>query len=102
MNKIVNRYDGEIYQYVGDEAVISWPIEHGLKKNNCIALYFAFKRNLEKRSKYYTKKYNHKPFFKAGLHGGKLIIAQVGTVKKELAFHGDVINTTARIQDECN
>ena len=31
-----------------------------------------------------------------------LTIAEVGTIKKELAFHGDVINTTARIQSECN
>ncbi|WP_204347047.1 adenylate/guanylate cyclase domain-containing protein [Psychroserpens algicola] len=102
LNKIVSRYDGDIYQYVGDEAVITWKLKKGLKHNNCIELYFAFKKLLEKRSKYYMKTYNLNPFFKAGVHGGKLIVAEVGTVKKELAFHGDVINTTARIQDECN
>ena len=26
----------------------------------------------------------------------------VGTIKKEIAYHGDVINTAARIQGECN
>lgn len=102
LNKLIDRFDAEIYQYVGDEAVISWPVEKGLKKSNCIALYFAFKKALNKRSKYYKNNYGLVPFFKAGLHGGKLIIAEVGVVKKELAFHGDVINTTARIQDECN
>ena len=30
------------------------------------------------------------------------MVAEVGVVKKELAFHGDVINTSARIQSECN
>ena len=30
------------------------------------------------------------------------MVAEVGVVKKELAFHGDVINTSARIQAECN
>ncbi len=102
LNKTINRYSGEIYQYVGDEAVISWKFEKGLKRNNCVDLYFAFQRQLTRRSKYYNKKYGQLPFFKAGLHGGKLIIAEVGTIKKELAFHGDVINTTARIQGECN
>jgi len=102
LNKVVNRYNGEIYQYVGDEAVVSWPIKKGLKNNNCIALYFAFMRMIQRRSKYYKREYGLVPFFKAGLHGGKLIIAEVGIVKKELAFHGDVINTTARIQEECN
>lgn len=102
LNKIVSRFDGEIYQYVGDEAVISWKLKKGLKSNNCIGLYFAFANQLKRRSKYYIKNYNLEPFFKAGVHGGELIITQVGTIKKELAFHGDVINTTARIQDECN
>ncbi len=35
-------------------------------------------------------------------HGGTLMAAEVGFVKKELAYHGDVINTSARIQAECN
>ncbi len=30
------------------------------------------------------------------------MVTEVGTVKKEIAYHGDVINTTARIQSECN
>nr|WP_321223345.1 adenylate/guanylate cyclase domain-containing protein [uncultured Psychroserpens sp.] len=102
LGKILSRFDGEIYQYVGDEAVITWKLKNGLKNNNCIELYFAFAKQLKRRSKYYLKRYKLEPFFKAGVHGGELIITQVGTVKKELAFHGDVINTTARIQDECN
>jgi adenylate cyclase len=102
LNKVLSRFDGEIYQYVGDEAVITWKLKKGLKNNNCIGLYFAFTKQLKKRSSHYMKQYSLEPFFKAGVHGGELIITQVGTVKKDLAFHGDVINTTARIQDECN
>lgn len=30
------------------------------------------------------------------------MVAEVGVVKKEVAYHGDVINTSARIQAECN
>lgn len=48
------------------------------------------------------EKYGIFPKFKAGLHGGRLMAAEVGFVKKELAYHGDVINTSARIQAECN
>jgi len=102
LNKCIDRYSGEIYQYVGDEAVISWKFQKGIKNSNCLTLYFAFEKALQKRSKYYKRKYGLLPFFKAGVHGGKLIIAEVGSVKKELAFHGDVINSTARIQGECN
>lgn len=102
LNKIINKYDADIYQYVGDEAVLSWVPKNGIKRLNCINLFFDFERNLERHSKYYQSKYGIQPEFKAGLHMGKIIIAEVGTVKKELAYHGDVINSTSRIQEKCN
>ncbi|WP_460219245.1 adenylate/guanylate cyclase domain-containing protein [Psychroserpens sp. MEBiC05023] len=102
LNKVLVKYDAEIYQYVGDEAVISWNYNKGVKKNRCVHLYFAFKEELEKRSDFYQRHYDIEPFFKAGLHGGDIMVAEVGTIKKEIAYHGDVINTTSRIQSECN
>lgn len=102
LNKIINKYNANIYQYVGDEAVISWLPKRGIRRLNCIRLYFEFDRNLKKHARYYDRKYGIQPEFKAGLHCGKIIIAEVGTVKKELAYHGDVINSTSRIQEKCN
>jgi adenylate cyclase len=29
-------------------------------------------------------------------------VAEVGELKKELAYHGDIINTASRIQEMCN
>ena len=102
LNKIINKYDAEIYQYVGDEAVLSWSPKRGIRHLNCINLFFDFEKKLKRHSKYYQQKYGIQPEFKAGLHCGKIIIAEVGTVKKELAYHGDVINSTSRIQEKCN
>ena len=102
LNEVVPDYDAEIYQYVGDEAVLSWPYQRGLSNNNCVKLFFAFRQKLLKNKDYYFDKYGTSPEFKAGLHGGILMVAEVGVVKKEVAYHGDVINTSARIQAECN
>ncbi|WP_339876924.1 adenylate/guanylate cyclase domain-containing protein [Olleya marilimosa] len=102
LNRVLINYDAEIYQYVGDEAVVSWPFDKGLKANNCVELFFKFQDKLLKNEKLYLKKFGLTPKFKAGLHGGKLIVTEVGTIKKEIAYHGDVINTSARIQGECN
>ena len=102
LNRIVDKYDAEIYQYVGDEAVLTWSMKKGINQLNCINLFFEYENKLKKHSKYYMKKYGVAPEFKAGLHAGKIIIAEVGTIKKELAYHGDVINTTSRIQEQCN
>lgn len=102
LNRIINKYDAEIYQYVGDEAVLTWSLKKGVKHSNCVKLFFDYEDKLKRHSKYYMKKYGVVPEFKAGLHAGKIIIAEVGTIKKELAYHGDVINTTSRIQEMCN
>lgn len=102
LNEIVQDYDGEIYQYVGDEAVISWDYDKGVKQNLCIDCYFAFRNKLYERKEYYEKEFGLLPEFKAGLHGGELVVTEVGVIKKEIAYHGDVINTTARIQEKCN
>jgi len=102
LNEVVPKYGAEIYQYVGDEAVLSWPYKKGLTDNQCVQLFFSFQELLVAKQSYYETKYGMVPQFKAGMHGGKLMVAEVGVVKKELAFHGDVINTSARIQAECN
>ena len=69
---------------------------------DAVKLFFAFKQKLLTKKDYYTNKYGAFPEFKAGLHGGVLMVAEVGVVKKEVAYHGDVINTSARIQAQCN
>lgn len=102
LNEVVPKHEAEIYQYVGDEAVLTWDYKKGLANNNCVSLYFSFQERLLSKSEFYNDKFGVTPKFKAGLHGGKLIVAEVGTIKKELAYHGDVINTAARIQSLCN
>lgn len=102
LNELVPKYEAEIYQYVGDEAVLNWEYKKGLANNNCVSLFFDFQQQLQSKKEYYNQKYKEVPAFKAGLHGGTLMVAEVGTIKKELAYHGDVINTSARIQSECN
>jgi len=102
LNNVLRKHDAEVYQYVGDEAVINWTNKKGFKNNNCINLFFAFQKILLNRSNYYLNEYGYAPEFKAGIHSGKIMVAEVGTVKKELAFHGDVINSASRIQSLCN
>lgn len=93
---------GEIYQYVGDEITVSWKLENGAANLNCINCFFEIERLIEKLSSNYMNKYNLVPEFKAGIHVGEVITGEVGVVKKEIVFSGDVLNTTSRIQAECN
>jgi len=95
-------YGGTIYQYAGDEMIISWKLKNGLKNNNCIECFFAMKRVLEKENKKYNSTWGCLPRFKAGLHYGMVTTGEIGSLKKEIIFTGDVLNTSARIQGLCN
>lgn len=99
---VVMENDAEIYQYVGDEAILTWPLEDGLRNGNCINAYFNFKNLLVKKRDYYLNKYGCTPFFKAGMNAGIVTVTEVGKYKKEIAYHGDTLNTAARIQAKCN
>ncbi|MCF2505358.1 adenylate/guanylate cyclase domain-containing protein [Dyadobacter sp. CY107] len=95
-------YAGTIYQYAGDEMIISWKLKDGLKNNNCIECFFAMKRILESQTEKYNGKFGILPAFKAGLHFGMVTAGEIGSLKKEIIFTGDVLNTSARIQGLCN
>ncbi len=95
-------YGGEIYQYVGDEVVVSWPAPYGLKNRNCINCFFAMKKALRKKADWYQMHFGVVPDFKAGLHLGPVTTGEIGVLKKEIIFTGDVLNATARIQGLCN
>jgi adenylate cyclase len=98
----VAEYEADIYQYVGDGAILTWSIKKGVNNLNCLKAFFHFKKLLEERKDYYLKKYDCKPVFKAGMNAGIVTVTEVGKYKKEIAYHGDTINTAARIQGMCN
>ena len=99
---VVNEYGAQIYQYVGDEAVLTWPVKRGLQHADCINAYFRFLERLEEKRDLYMARYGMVPEFKAGMNNGIVTVAEVGKYKKEIAYHGDTINTAARIQGQCN
>ncbi len=94
--------NGEIYQYVGDEIVISWTMSNGLRKANCIRCFYSMLEAIQRNADDYHLKYNLVPEFKAGLHCGLVTVGEIGIIKKDIVFSGDVVNTTARMESLCN
>jgi adenylate cyclase len=93
---------GEIYEYVGDEVVISWEYDAGIRDANCVRAFFEIEKVVWRHSSQYLSRYGAVPAFKAGLHEGEVITAEMGGLKKIIAFNGEVLNVTARIQGQCN
>ncbi len=93
---------GEIYKYVGDEAIITWKMKKVVGKSLPLDCFFMIEKIIESKRAIYIKRYGLVPEFKAGIHGGVVVTGEMGYIKKEIAFLGDVLNTTARIEALCN
>lgn len=91
------KWGANIYQYVGDEVVVSWPLTPS-NSTACIQSLLEARKSLQKQSDYFRTKYGIIPDFRAGLHTGSVMVGEIGTIKKDLAMSGDAMNTTARIK----
>ncbi len=99
MALIENR--GIIYQYVGDEIVVSWTYSKKHMKY-CLAAVIESRKNIQKASERFRRNYNIIPEFRVGIHVGDVTVGEIGVIKKDLAMSGDTMNTTARIRSACN
>jgi adenylate cyclase len=82
--------------------VVSWTVEKGLADNNCLQCFYRIRRALEERKEHYAGEYSLLPSFKAGLHIGEATVGEIGVIKKDIVYSGDVLNTTSRIEGQCN
>ena len=99
---IVQKYDAHIYQYAGDEAVLTWERSKMKSILECIDAFWAFDDVLSKKSGYYKDKYGIAPEFKAGMSMGMVTVVEIGYLKKEIAYHGNTLNTASCIEALCN
>lgn len=102
LSELVIKYRGSIYQFVGDEAVITWKTKKQNNYRHSLLLFFAYRRKIIQRTAYYQDKYDIVPVFKGSVNAGKVMVAEVGgSVKSEIAYHGDVLNTASRMMELC-
>lgn len=102
INRVLFQHSAQVYQYVGDEIVVSWNVKEGMNNIHCVEFYFACQKQFADKTDYYMENYGQLPQFKAGLHMGKVTAVEIGEIKRDIAYHGDTLNTAARIQSLCN
>lgn len=92
---------GEIHKYVGDELIVSWALAPGIRDARCLRACFDALARLDALAGDYTSAFGCRANFRAALHCGPVVIGELGVVKMEIAFLGDTMNTTARLQQAC-
>jgi adenylate cyclase len=91
--------EGEIYQYAGDEVVITWPIAKGVRAANCVRCFFDIRAAVERVPARYERDFGALPRFRGGLHGGTVTAGELGDLRQQIVFVGDILNTAARLEE---
>lgn len=92
---------GEISHFIGDEVVLCWKVSRGVENANCLRCFFDIRQVIARNSQRYRERYGVVPEFKAGTHWGTVVATDVGEVKSEIVYHGDVLNVASRLQAMC-
>lgn len=95
------QFNGRIYQYVGDEVVVSWMYDTRNAKR-CMDSLIETRKQLQKHSEDFRRKFDISPEFRVGIHIGEVTVGEIGVMKKDLAMSGDTMNVTARIRSACS
>ena len=93
---------GRIYQYVGDEVVVTWRVRGGRLARSPVETFFLLDKAIRQRAEHYRDRYGEVPTYKAGLHTGEVVTAEVGQIKKDIVHTGDAVNVAARIEGQCH
>jgi len=95
------QHGGEIHRYVGDQVVVTWPLTSASANARAVECAFAIGDLTEKLAGDYQTMFGDKPAYRIGLHGGAVVISQIGDQKQEISYFGDTVNTAARIEQQC-
>ncbi|WP_043748019.1 adenylate/guanylate cyclase domain-containing protein [Methylobacterium nodulans] len=94
----VHRSCGSIDDYIGDMALVSWTIAQGTRDAACLRCVFDFAATLAESAAIWQARFGQVPGFRAALHCGSVVTAEIGLERHKIAYFGDTVNTTSRLE----
>jgi class 3 adenylate cyclase len=92
-------HGGEVYNYVGDELIASWPVCDGVDDARCVHCALAIQDTLARRADDYCRIFGSAPAVRIVLHAGPVVAGECGGAKLAIVYLGDTLNTAARIEE---
>ncbi len=94
----VRRSGGEIDDYVGDMAIVTWRLRRGIRNAAAVRCVFDFLDEIEREADNWRREFGSVPRFRAALHCGQVLTAEIGLERHKITYFGDVLNTTSRLE----
>lgn len=97
MTDAILRNEADVHKYVGDEVIFTWPMRVGIRYENCLDLYFDIMERIKAHENNLKREFGVVPEYRAAVHGGRVISAEIGHTKRSLELSGDVMNSVSRM-----
>jgi len=97
MTDAILRNEADVHKYVGDEVIFTWPMRVGIRYENCLDLYFDILERIKAHENNLKREFGVVPEYRAAVHGGRVISAEIGHTKRSLELSGDVMNSVSRM-----
>jgi adenylate cyclase len=94
----ITELGGEVYEYVGDAVIATWPLGVSESEQHAIRAIFAARAAVQARAAGYQQKYGTVPEFRAVLHRGSVVAGECGASKRQIVYRGETLNTIARLE----
>jgi adenylate cyclase len=97
---VIAHSGGEIYRYVGDAVIVTWPqrLAPARAATAAVACAAGCVARVRRDAPRFEAAFGTAPALRAAIHLGPVIGAELGTLKREISFVGDTMNTLARIE----
>ena len=97
----VRLHRGTIDDYVGDLAIVSWPLRRGVADACALRCVFGILDAIDNEAQLWRNEFGMVPRFRAALHGGPVVAAEIGVDRHKISYFGDTVNMTARLESLC-
>ena len=99
IDETIVQHGGEVHAYIGDEAIVTWPLDAGVHEAACLHCVFAIRTRIADLRESYASEFGVVPQFRAVLHCGPVVVNEIGRTKQQIGYFGDTINVAARLEE---
>jgi class 3 adenylate cyclase len=101
IDEAILAHGGEVHAYVGDEVIVTWRVGAKGSERRYLDCFFAIQDRIAEKADSYHREFGLVPNFRAGVHAGPVVISECGDSRRQIAYFGDTVNVTARLQEHC-
>lgn len=94
----IAEHGGEVHAYVGDEVIVTWPLDAAVREAACLRCVLAMRASIADLAESYVREFGLVPQCRAVLHCGPVVVNEIGRTKQQIGYFGDTVNATARLE----